>query len=108
MGNVPKSEALRAAAELRQAGIRTEPYFGEKKGMRHQLSHADRRGIPVAVILGEDELAQGVVAVKDLLEGKRKREDIADHETYRKAGKTSQVTINREDLVQTVRSMLNA
>ncbi|MFP4172404.1 MAG: histidine--tRNA ligase [Candidatus Hydrogenedentota bacterium] len=108
LGNVPKSEALRAAAELRQAGIRTEPYFGEKKGMRHQLSHADRRGIPVAVILGEDELAQGVVAVKDLLEGKRKREAIADHESYRKAGKTSQVTINREDLVSAVRSMLEA
>jgi histidyl-tRNA synthetase len=106
LGAVSKVDALEVANELREAGIRTEVYFGKKKGMRHQLSHADHYRIPIAVILGEDELAQGVVAIKDLLSGKQEREDIADREAYRKAGKTGQVTVPRAELVQTARQLL--
>ncbi|HEO70221.1 MAG TPA: histidine--tRNA ligase, partial [Candidatus Hydrogenedentes bacterium] len=74
--------------------------------MKFQLAHADRQGIPVAVILGEDELANGVVAVKDLLEGKREREHIDDHAAYRAAGKTGQMTVPRAELVVTVKQLL--
>ncbi|MBN2311911.1 MAG: histidine--tRNA ligase [Candidatus Hydrogenedentes bacterium] len=108
VGKVAKHESLRLAAELRQAGVRTETYFASKKkmAMKNQLSHADRYGIPVAVILGEDELANGQVAVKDLRAGKAEREDIADHEAYREAGKTGQVTVARTELVRTVQELL--
>ncbi len=108
VGKVPPSETLRLASELRAEGIRTESYFAsrKKRGMGNQLSHADHRGIPVAVIIGEDELAQGVVSVKDLRAGKEQREGIEDREAYRKAGKTGQITVPRVDLVQTVRDLL--
>jgi len=108
VGKTPKTEVLKIAAELRAAGIRTEPYFAKKKkmGMSDQLSHADHYGIPVAVIVGEDELAQGVVAVKDLRAGKEGRQDIADRDAYRKAGKTGQVTVPRAEMVETVKSLL--
>ncbi|MCP4642310.1 MAG: histidine--tRNA ligase [bacterium] len=108
MGKVPKSETLRVAAELRAAGIRTEPYFASKKkmNMKFQLSHADMYGIPVAVIVGEDELANGQVSIKDLDAGKAGREGIDDHQEYRQAGKTGQVTVARTDMVATVRGML--
>ncbi len=106
LGNVNKADVLAAAQELRKEGVAAEPYLGAKRGMKHQLSHADHYGIPVAVILGEDEIAQGTVAVKDLLAGKREREGIEDREAYRQAGKTGQVTVPRAELVATVREIL--
>lgn len=110
MGNVPKAETLKVAQELRAAGLRTETFFASKKKMQmgNQLSHADHYGIPVAVIIGEDEIAQGVVSVKDLNAGKAGREEIADREAYREAGKTGQVTVSREEMVAAVRQVLAA
>lgn len=102
LGNVPVAEAMRTAAELRQHGIRAEVYFGSKRSLKAQLSHADRFEIPVAVILGEDELAQGMISIKDLAAGKQQRAAIADHDAYRQAGKTAQITIPRAQLVATV------
>ncbi|MBL7645944.1 MAG: histidine--tRNA ligase [Candidatus Hydrogenedentes bacterium] len=108
MGNVPKAETLKVARALRDAGIRTETYFASKKKMQmgNQLSHADHYGIPVAVIIGEDEIAQRVVSVKDLNAGKAGREEIADREAYREAGKTGQVTVARSEMVSAVRAVL--
>lgn len=106
MGQVPKSESLRVAKELRAAGLNTEVYLGQKANMKAQLSHADRWEIPVAVIIGEDEVAKGVVSVKDLLAGKLQRENIDNREEYRKAGRTGQVTVPRAEMVQAVREVL--
>ncbi|MCX5769516.1 MAG: histidine--tRNA ligase [Candidatus Hydrogenedentes bacterium] len=106
MGKVPACETLKLAAELRAAGIRTEAFFGPKMNLKSQLSHADRTQIPVAVLLGEDEVARGQVSVKDLMAGKKERADIADHAAYRQAGRVSQVTVARQAMVETVRKML--
>lgn len=109
MGNVPKAETLKVAQELRAADIRTETFFASKKKMQmgNQLSHADHYGVPVAVIIGEDEIAQGVVSVKDLNVGKAGREEIADRDAYREAGKTGQKTVARADMVAEVRQILH-
>jgi histidyl-tRNA synthetase len=106
MGNVPAAEALKIAAELRSAGICAEAFFGMKRNLKTQLSHADHYEIPVAVIVGEDEIAAGTVSIKALIEGKQQRENIADREAYRQAGKTAQVTVARSAMVETVRGML--
>jgi histidyl-tRNA synthetase len=108
MGKVPPSETLRVAAELRAAGIRAEAYFVNKKkmGMKFQLAHADQYEIPVAVILGEDELANGMVSIKDLYAGKQEREHIENRDAYLEAGRTGQVTIPRADMVKTVQELL--
>lgn len=56
---------LALASELRSAGIATEVVLeGGKLGK--QFKYADRAGIRFVVVLGEDELAKGVVTVKDL------------------------------------------
>ena len=107
LGNVPAAAALSLAAELRDAGIRTEAYFGKKMRMKDQLSHADHNEIPVAVIVGEDELARGEVSIKDLRTGKELKEDIEDRDEYRKAGKNTQVTVSRDEMVAHVRSILD-
>lgn len=108
MGNVPRAETLRLAAGLRAAGIRTETYFASRKKMQmgRQLSHADHYGIPVAVIIGEDELDQGVVSIKDLDAGKSGRENIGDRDAYREAGKTGQITVPRSEMIRTVQGLL--
>ena len=108
LGNIPKATTLQIAAELRAGGIRTEAYFAKKKKMRlgDQLSHADHLEIPVAVIVAEDELARGEVAIKDLYTGKAAREDIDDRDAYRAAGKTGQVTVARDKMVETVLAVL--
>lgn len=108
LGNVPEVETLRAAAELRAAGIRTEAYFAKRMRMKDQLSHADRNNIPLALILGEDEIAQGEVAIKDLAAGKKQRENIEERDAYRKAGKVAQVTVPRQDMVARVLDLLEA
>jgi histidyl-tRNA synthetase len=61
-------EALRLAADLRQAGLQVE-WFPSAERLPRQLKYADRRKIPLAAILGSRELAEGVVTLKDLRAG---------------------------------------
>lgn len=55
----------RLAAELRQDGWRVEVY-PETKKLPKQFSFAEKRGIPVGVIVGPDELAAGTANLKNL------------------------------------------
>ena len=59
---------LAIASELRAAGIATEVVLESGK-LAKQFKYADRTGIRFALVLGEDELAKGVVTVKDLRRG---------------------------------------
>lgn len=65
------SPAIAFATQLRQAGIRTQVY-GEQKKFKAKMSYADKLKIPFAVFLGEDEIAQGVVKVKDMASGEQR------------------------------------
>jgi histidyl-tRNA synthetase len=90
---------------LRHAGIRAEMYQGNKKNFGDQLKYADRRGSPLAIIQGGDERAQGVVQIKDLIEGKRLSGEIEDNTAWREA-RVAQVSVPEADLVAKVREML--
>lgn len=103
----PEAELFRVATELRAAGVATEVYMGaENTGLGARMSYAGGRGIPVAVILGPDELANNTVAVKDLRMGKEKRKDITSNEEFRKAGRVAQRTVPRAELIATVLDVL--
>ena len=56
---------LELAAHLRNAGIATEVVMEAGK-LGKQFKHADRAGIRFVVVLGSDEIARGVVTVKDM------------------------------------------
>lgn len=58
-------ESLKAASELRAADIHTEVYLGTDR-LGSQLRYASRKGIPLTVILGTEEIAAGKVVVKDM------------------------------------------
>ena len=62
--------AIAFATTLREAGIRTQLHC-EKKKFKQKLSYADKLGIPYAAFLGEDEIQQGKVTVKDLTSGEQ-------------------------------------
>ena len=64
------SPAIAAATALREAGIRTQIHAEQKK-FKQKLSYADKLGIPYVILLGEDEIAQGKLAVKDLATGQQ-------------------------------------
>ena len=55
---------------LRQAGIRTQLYTEQKK-FKQKMSYADKLGVPYVVFLGEDEVRQGAVSVKDMISGEQ-------------------------------------
>lgn len=62
--------AAAAATKLRGAGIRTQLYTEDKK-FKQKLSYASKLGIPYAVIIGEDEVKNGLVALKDMRRGEQ-------------------------------------
>lgn len=62
--------AIAFATELRASGVRTQ-IFGEKKKFKAKMSYADKLHIPFVVFLGEDELREGKVAVKDMASGEQ-------------------------------------
>jgi histidyl-tRNA synthetase len=58
------------AGALRAAGVRTELY-PEPKELRAQLAFANKKGVPLAVILGPDEAARGEAVLRDLRTGEQ-------------------------------------
>ncbi|NKL02517.1 histidine--tRNA ligase [Rhizobium leguminosarum bv. viciae] len=93
--------------ELRAAGIRAEMFQGNWKKFGNQLKYADRRGCPVAIIQGGDERAEGVVQIKDLIEGKRLSGEIEDNASWREA-RVAQETAPEAGLVAKVKEILAA
>ncbi len=57
------------ANELRASGFNVDLSLQPKRSVGDQLKLAGRKGIPVAVIVGESELAAGRVSLKDLRSG---------------------------------------
>lgn len=92
---------------LRSEGIRAEMYQGNWKKFGNQLKYADRRGSPIAIIQGGDERAEGVVQIKDLIEGKRLSGEIDDNAAWREA-RVAQETVAEADLVAKVKEILAA
>ncbi|AOG09731.1 histidine--tRNA ligase [Agrobacterium sp. RAC06] len=97
----------RFTQDLRNAGIRAEMYQGNWKKFGNQLKYADRRGAPIAIIQGGDERAQGVVQIKDLIEGKRLSGEITDNAEWREA-RVAQDVVAEADLVAKVKEILSA
>ncbi|MBM4367814.1 MAG: histidine--tRNA ligase [Deltaproteobacteria bacterium] len=65
--------ALRVASRLRAEGIETETWLGAPGGLGKQFKYAAGRGIPLAVVVGPEELEAGAVSLKDLRSGHQSR-----------------------------------
>ncbi|MEY4682343.1 MAG: histidine--tRNA ligase [Alphaproteobacteria bacterium] len=69
MGEKAEAAALALADRLRGEGLRVE--LGYRGNLKRRLEVANKRNARAAVILGEDELARGAAAVKDLDTGEQ-------------------------------------
>jgi histidyl-tRNA synthetase len=77
---VDGTHALALTHELRAAGLRADRAF-DARSMKAQMRKANSSGAPVAVIVGEQEVADGTVALRDLAAGEQEvvpRADVVD------------------------------
>ena len=100
------TDYLGVAAELRAGGVPAEVYLGGS-GMKAQMKYADRRHAPVAVILGDDEIAAGTVTLKDLDLGRARAAEVSDNAAWR-AERPGQATVPRADMLAAVRAIVDA
>ena len=69
--------AIRLATQLRSAGVRTQLYTEQKK-FKAKMNYADKLGVPYVVFLGDDEIAAGLVACKDMTSGEQTKLSFED------------------------------
>ena len=70
LGKDQMEAALKTAAALRAADIKTDVFYQEK-GMKQKMKYASRLGIPYVVLIGEEEANNGTVSVKNMDEGQQ-------------------------------------
>jgi histidyl-tRNA synthetase len=98
-------EYLAMAYELRRAGIPAEIYLGKARNIGKQMKYADRCGVPLVLLYGEDEKARGVVTVKDMEAGREASETVEKREEWIEE-RPGQQEIPRSELVPRLRALL--
>jgi histidyl-tRNA synthetase len=88
------TERMQVTQELWAAGIKTEFSYKVKPKLDRQFKQADAAGVPLAIILGEDELKDGKVKIKVL--------GIKDENDPEKDG----ILVDRANMVAEVRKRL--
>jgi histidyl-tRNA synthetase len=82
IGDEAEAAAIGILQALRAAGIRAEMAY--RGNLRRRMERANRIEARAAVILGSDDLAQGVAQVKDLRSGQQEAVKLADIAAYLK------------------------
>lgn len=70
-GEAEAMHCLKLLRQVREAGVAAELYPDAVK-MAKQFKYADDKGIAYVAIIGETELQQGIVTVKDMRTGEQK------------------------------------
>ena len=70
-GPTELTHCIRLAALTRQAGIRTEVYPDSVK-MKKQMSYASNSNIPFVALVGEDEIKNNTISLKNMETGEQK------------------------------------
>ena len=69
--------AISLSTRLRGAGVRTQLYTEQKK-FKAKMNYADKIGVPYVIFLGDDEIAAGEVACKDMKTGEQTKLPFAE------------------------------
>ena len=77
--------------QLRSNGINSEIYLDSEKNLGKQLTYANKRGCPVAVICGENEFKDNYITLKNLLGVK---------------GENNQATFPKENLINEIKKLI--
>ncbi|MBI3495243.1 histidine--tRNA ligase, partial [Candidatus Berkelbacteria bacterium] len=71
LGQVAKKEALKVLKELAQAGM-SVTIAPSKESLKSQLRLADTLGVTVALVIGEQEVRDGTIMVRNMVTGSQK------------------------------------
>ena len=77
--------AIALAEALRSNGLKVQLY-GEQKKFKQKMAYANKLGVPYAVLLGEDEIAEGKCSVKNMVTGEQVKLTPAEAAAHIKAG----------------------
>jgi histidyl-tRNA synthetase len=77
LGETAKDRLVVAAGALRAAGIRVDLAYGSR-GLKGAMTAADRSGARCTLVLGERDLAEGVVQLKNMATGDQTTVPLAD------------------------------
>jgi len=75
---------------LRENGINSELYLDPSKNLKKQLTYADKKGCPVAVIFGESEIKENKFTLKNLKSSKE----------------NDQKTVSKESLIDEIKKII--
>ena len=73
--------AIALAETIRSADLRVQLY-GEQKKFKQKMAYANKLEVPFVVLLGEDEIAEGVCSVKNMATGEQVKLSPADAAVY--------------------------
>jgi len=76
--------AIALAQALRAEGLKVQLY-GEQKKFKQKMAYANKLGVPFAVLLGEDEIAENVCSVKNMITGEQVKLSAVDAAAHIKA-----------------------
>lgn len=76
-GSAEAARSLAVIRQLRAAGISAEIYPDNAK-MKKQMGRADTLGIPYVAIIGETELVDGTITLKDMASGEQSQLSLQD------------------------------
>ena len=71
------SYAAKVATEFRNSGINTQIYTENKK-IKAQFKYADKLEIPYVVVIGEDEIKNNTITLKNMQKGEQKEISVKD------------------------------
>ena len=75
---------------LRENGISSELYLDSSKNLKKQLTYADKRCCPVAIIIGENEIKENKITLKKLTSSKE----------------NDQITVSKENLINEIKKII--
>ena len=93
------------ASKLRDEGLLADLYVGDGS-MKAQLKYADKRNAKIALIIGDDEIENNTVTIKDLNKGAELSKDISKNEEWR-SSKDTQVNVPQSEMIKMIKSILS-
>ena len=97
------STYLTIADQLRTEGYACEIFYGSNN-LSKQLKYCDKRKASVVVIIGEDELKNNTISIKNLIVGKELSKTIDSREEWKEL-KAGQFTINKDELLTEIKKI---
>jgi histidyl-tRNA synthetase len=76
LGDAARRSGLTLFEELRAAGLEVREAFG-KNALKAQLEHASKLGVPFTLILGQKEVLDGTIIVRDMDSGAQEIADVS-------------------------------